>query len=1507
MADRRSQPDCRAQVQAAVDCARALVAERTARLAELNRELATLLNEHPSDAPPVVEKTAERDIAKRALDDAIRAEGAAYHFWHSSTSAWLPGDALNEVANLSARHPVVLLPVRIETHFARKPPAVARRWQPHLMVRVYPDELEIDTHDLSMTDAEWAAAERYWKTAERAGEQEAWREIVMTYPSTRAAWLVRRTAPPSVEDDKDFNFFLPPRTTSWSRPALTYVMPDRWHFLGYRGGTRVAHVIGNAIPPFLMLSPDPSLDPDDPTAVEDVSGHGLVLDRALRWTVDFEEAVRVGMAARIPLSGDDAVRGFDQLFVIGVKSSQSPFESAASLANLFDSHHYTGGFAFLPQGTPAHNTSELQSPFPAPDPGGEHSFPIERGAPKGEPLADGTFFQQALGIRPNVIDHIENADQREQLHERAFRRAIWPGTLGYFIRQMWDPLSRGAEAPSLDTGRFAFTATVDWQVHAHFIDYVRGGAALPPFRAGSKLYGLIPVTSLQRFHSNATQFDRLLPPMLRSLMNLASSNLATIPRIGRSGDDEADLLTALGMDARSRRVRVRPMLGPLAQSNLLNLLGISPESWAQLLERIRASAMGAIGHPDWDALITGMSFGDAGLFANELVARRPSESAPLDPNYIQWLRTATVDELRRETLASRPAALLYHVLRYAVLNEYDRLASLLQLSFPGEPFAMRPDIELPGFSGEGNDSTAWTRLGALMPDGRTYADYLVDPSSNGDPGARFYRESLEAIETLSTAELERLFTTALDTCSHRFEAWITSLATKRLSSMRTTTPEGSHLGGYGWVENVRPRAGRETQTLPDGRIALVQENADGYVHNAAMTHAAAASVLRNTAGGGEHVKLASDRAGKALRILEDVRSGETLGSALGHRFERGLRGASAIARLQETIDSFRLRYPLVANKIVDSHQPANLIAARNVVDGHALLRAYRDGTLALDEQVLPPASNERLAVDGVLAEIADTVAAISDLLTTESVFQSMRGNPAAAAGSLEAFAHGTPPPEIECVRQPRSGTSLTHRFAIVLGGTDVEALLWTAPSSPRSRAEPHLDAWIGNLLGDPNTIRCRVKVPNPSIPGDFEIAVSLAELDLRPIDFLALAAQSGDSGGETPELEQRLINHVGGIAGIDHAPWPDRSIRSFAEAMEVARAIQNLLAVSRPLRPEDLVLPAHREAAKLQPADTGGRAAAARAELQIIQGQLEAFELTGNPALAVALDAAAQFGIRGAYYLRPPLLLPLPLDELKERARTVRKEVERRLLATSRRGSDEEVLDALFGPDFVVLPEFDPYRPAELSRALAYAPTLVGDARAAEKWLHQASVVRGPLGRFRTLMMYASASGALRPGLDVAQLPFVPGASWVALPFEDEEQRPPSGRLSIVLHRAVAPPVATKWAGLFVDEWSEVIPAASEQTAISFSHDSPRAEAPQAVLVAVPPVEGERWDFDSLADCVRETLQLAKVRGADLETLGAIGQLVPALCLASNAAGNAVSAGLSSMLAIEPGKGLSQA
>ena len=99
----------------------------------------------------------------------------------------------------------------------------------------------------------------------------------------------------------------------------------------------------------------------------------------------------------------------------------------------------------------------------------------------------------------------------------------------------------------------------------------------------------------------------------------------------------------------------------------------------------------------------------------------------------------------------------------------------------------------------------------------------------------------------------------------------------------------------------------------------------------------------------------------------------------------------------------------------------------------------------------------------------------SDALTAEGVFQLVRGNPARAAASVDAIAHGEiQPPELQFAETPRPG----H-------GADAPARRRLqrrrAPAAPagvraaRRAAEPKLDAWLAQMVGDPKIVRLRAE------------------------------------------------------------------------------------------------------------------------------------------------------------------------------------------------------------------------------------------------------------------------------------------------------------------------------------------------------------------------------------------------------------------------------------------------
>src|SRR5262245_27560947 len=91
--------------------------------------------------------------------------------------------------------PLVLLPVRLETRFFMLPAGGAE-----LRVRVYPDKIQLDSHEIDLTADEQIWGQHYWQQDWAAGgntsaRADAWRQLADRFGARRAAWIVRSLTP----------------------------------------------------------------------------------------------------------------------------------------------------------------------------------------------------------------------------------------------------------------------------------------------------------------------------------------------------------------------------------------------------------------------------------------------------------------------------------------------------------------------------------------------------------------------------------------------------------------------------------------------------------------------------------------------------------------------------------------------------------------------------------------------------------------------------------------------------------------------------------------------------------------------------------------------------------------------------------------------------------------------------------------------------------------------------------------------------------------------------------------------------------------------------------------------------------------------------------------------------------------------------------------------------------------------------------------------------------------
>ncbi len=111
---------------------------------------------------------------------------------------------IENISKLDDRYPILLFPLRIETRF--KQVGAGRADTKHqLWVRVFPDEIGIDTFEELLSENEVRNARSYWSLIWRAGDIEedqraAWRSLVANHGSGRAYWIVQNYRPTDESD-----------------------------------------------------------------------------------------------------------------------------------------------------------------------------------------------------------------------------------------------------------------------------------------------------------------------------------------------------------------------------------------------------------------------------------------------------------------------------------------------------------------------------------------------------------------------------------------------------------------------------------------------------------------------------------------------------------------------------------------------------------------------------------------------------------------------------------------------------------------------------------------------------------------------------------------------------------------------------------------------------------------------------------------------------------------------------------------------------------------------------------------------------------------------------------------------------------------------------------------------------------------------------------------------------------------------------------------------------------
>ena len=199
-------------------------------------------------------------------------------------------------------------------------------------------------------------------------------------------------------------------------------------------------------------------------------------------------------------------------------------------------------------------------------------------------------------------------------------------------------------------------------------------------------------------------------------------------------------------------------------------------------------------------------------------------------------------------------ACLQMLLRHALLREIAYAAARLQADETGADLAaLLRDAELVDLVTGAPPTNHWRRQlerTLTVTGGRTIREYLETQTTFTTPALAAlgeFRSSLADLKNLDSEALAQLTQGTLDLSAYRLDAWVTSVATKRLAAMHVDGPNGQYVGAYGWVENLKPMPAsfvKPVTTLPAGEPGPLQTpaNDSGFIHAPSMTHAATAAL-----------------------------------------------------------------------------------------------------------------------------------------------------------------------------------------------------------------------------------------------------------------------------------------------------------------------------------------------------------------------------------------------------------------------------------------------------------------------------------------------------------------------------------------------------------------------------------------------------------------------------------------------------------------------------------------
>ena len=424
-----------------------------------------------------------------------------------------------------------------------------------------------------------------------------------------------------------------------------------------------------------------------------------------------------------------------------------------------------------------------------------------------------------------------------------------------------------------------------------------------------------------------------------------------------------------------------------------------------------------------------------------------------------------------------------------------------------------------------------------------------------------------------------------DLFNYRLDAWLMGLVNNKI---RMRMNQGKHnlaLGCFGWLFNLKE--------VDDFKHGCTNEYIIAPSVNQAITGAILRSSYVNSLKNGKAhnydmgVNLSSERVRTAIRIIEGIQNGLSLGCILGADMERLIHEAykttsSKFPEGQLELDScifkLRQRYPLVKNDQESGAGDAPL--SITVLNGARLLDEYATYKNRGNDDVKNWLKNTLKLFDGdnqqdfkikALMDIIDIIDdekdALTDVVLSESVFKLTQGNTEASAAISRALKELKNIPMPEVAEIPITSAQIDGYMLAMLPADAV----CNDPNNLLASIEPKVEAWLQLMMHKTDKIYMSVKYP---VLGSRKIKGPVPSLGSLGISASEMVYLSADKASFTHFVEVLSWIKTGVFREYDcESPVSsnDPNLHAFSECSMAIDELRNVLAAAHPLTNDDLI------------------------------------------------------------------------------------------------------------------------------------------------------------------------------------------------------------------------------------------------------------------------------------------------------------------------------------------------